>query len=69
MVKIEAVIDEYINSTAESAIMIDGEWGSGKTYFVKNVLIKKPTLHPPRSLSTNLRIAVRVPTYFSTRRY
>lgn len=41
MVKIEAVIDEYINSTAESAIMIDGEWGSGKTYFVKNVLIKK----------------------------
>ena len=41
MGKIEAVIDEYINSTAESAIMIDGEWGSGKTYFVKNVLIKK----------------------------
>lgn len=41
MKKIETVIDEYINSTAESAIMIDGEWGSGKTYFVKNVLIKK----------------------------
>ena len=41
MKKIETVIDEYINSTSESAIMIDGEWGSGKTYFVKNVLIEK----------------------------
>ena len=41
MKKIETVIDEYINSTSESAIMIDGEWGSGKTHFVKNVLIEK----------------------------
>ena len=41
MKKIETVIDEYINSTAESAIMIDGEWGSGKTYFIKNVLMEK----------------------------
>ena len=41
MEKIETVIDEYINSNADSAIMIDGEWGSGKTYFAKNVLMKK----------------------------
>lgn len=41
MEKIEAVIDEYMKSPSETAIMIDGEWGSGKTYFVKKILKKK----------------------------
>ncbi len=41
MEKIKKVIDEYIQSTSESAIMIDGEWGTGKTFFVKNILKKE----------------------------
>lgn len=33
-------IDKYINSSYyRHALMIDGEWGTGKTYFIKNVLI------------------------------
>ncbi len=35
-------IKKYIeDSFYDYAVMIDGEWGSGKTYFVKNELIKK----------------------------
>ena len=41
MEKIKKVIDEYIQSTSESAIMIDGEWGAGKTFYVKNILKKE----------------------------
>lgn len=33
------VIRDYLNDkTYPYAIMLDGEWGSGKTYFVKNIL-------------------------------
>ena len=33
--EIENVIAEYLkNDKAEYTVMIDGEWGSGKTYFL-----------------------------------
>lgn len=36
------IVKEYIeNKNTDYAIMIDGEWGSGKTYFVKNILEKR----------------------------
>ncbi len=37
--EIESVIVEYLNNpNDEYAVMIDGEWGSGKTYFLKDSL-------------------------------
>lgn len=39
--EIENVIAEYLeNPREEYAVMIDGEWGSGKTYFLTHSLIK-----------------------------
>ena len=39
--EIENVIAEYLNnSRAEYAVMIDGDWGSGKTYFLTHSLIR-----------------------------
>ena len=39
--EIESVIAEYLkNPKAEYAVMIDGDWGSGKTYFLTHSLIK-----------------------------
>ncbi|MCD8039275.1 MAG: KAP family NTPase [Lachnospiraceae bacterium] len=39
--EIESVITEYLrNPKAEYAVMIDGDWGSGKTYFLTHSLIK-----------------------------
>lgn len=39
--EIEKVIKEYLNNPkAEYAVMIDGVWGSGKTYFLTHSLIK-----------------------------
>lgn len=36
------IIKNYINNSIYPyAIMIDGQWGSGKTFFVKNKLIKE----------------------------
>ena len=33
------VVKEYLNSNIYNyAVMIDGEWGSGKTYFIKKYL-------------------------------
>ena len=38
--EIEEIISEYLkNESAEYAIMIDGEWGSGKTYFLTHSLV------------------------------
>ena len=34
------VIEEYILSDSEYAMLIDGEWGSGKTYFAENKLVE-----------------------------
>lgn len=36
------------------AVMIDGAWGSGKTYFVKNVLLKKIESNEKRVLYVSL---------------
>ncbi len=39
--EIKNVITEYLNnSNAEYAVMIDGEWGTGKTYFLKHSLLE-----------------------------
>lgn len=39
-IEIANAIKEYIASNSDQAIMLDGKWGSGKTYFVKNDLRK-----------------------------
>ena len=39
--EIKGVIKEYLNNPkAEYAIMIDGAWGSGKTYFLTHSLME-----------------------------
>jgi hypothetical protein len=39
--EIESVLAEYLNDPkAEYAVMIDGEWGSGKTFFLTHSLIR-----------------------------
>ena len=39
--EIESVIAEYLkNPRAEYAVMIDGDWGSGKTYFLTHSLMR-----------------------------
>ena len=44
--KIIEEIKKYIDdSFYDYAVMIDGEWGSGKTYFVKNELMKEVEDH------------------------
>ncbi|EGO7933320.1 chromosomal replication initiator DnaA, partial [Enterococcus faecalis] len=30
------IIDNYLQSEEPYALQIDGEWGVGKTYFIKN---------------------------------
>lgn len=38
--ELKSVIEEYLrDSKAEYAVMIDGDWGSGKTYFLKHSLM------------------------------
>lgn len=37
--EVKKIVKEYIkNKIIDSAIMINGEWGSGKTYFIQNEL-------------------------------
>ena len=39
--KILDILNKYIeNPKMQYAILIDGEWGSGKTYFIKNKFVK-----------------------------
>ena len=38
---IEREFEKYLENIHDSAIMIDGDWGSGKTFFVKHSLKKK----------------------------
>lgn len=38
MKQIEGVIDHYLKMDTNYALLISGEWGSGKTYFLKNTL-------------------------------
>ncbi|EGO7571807.1 chromosomal replication initiator DnaA, partial [Enterococcus faecalis] len=35
------IIDNYLQSEEPYALQIDGEWGVGKTYFIKNNVIDK----------------------------
>jgi len=37
------IIDNYLQSEDPYALQIDGEWGVGKTYFIKNYVINKLT--------------------------
>ena len=38
--ELKGVIEEYLrDSRAEYAVMIDGDWGSGKTYFLTHSLM------------------------------
>lgn len=40
--QVKAIITEYINdSTVKYAVMIDGDWGSGKTYLCKEMMEKR----------------------------
>ena len=40
--EVVSLVKEYIdNNIYNYAILIDGEWGSGKTYFLKNILKPK----------------------------
>ncbi len=54
--QIQEEILRYINDESYNyAVLIDGEWGSGKTYFVSNSLTEKivekeATLEKPRSV-------------------
>lgn len=46
---IERIVWHFDNATYNYAVMINGEWGCGKTYFVKNLLfdyLKKKKLEP-----------------------
>lgn len=39
--KILNVLNQYIkNPKMQYAILIDGDWGSGKTYFIENNFVK-----------------------------
>lgn len=35
------IIENYTKDKSEQAILIDGDWGVGKTFFIKNKVIKK----------------------------
>lgn len=39
--EIKSAIDNRVNSNDEFAIMIDGAWGTGKTYFLRNTIVPK----------------------------
>ena len=42
MNELEKQLDEYINQKIYNyAFMINGQWGSGKSYFIKKVYMKK----------------------------
>ncbi|MGS4345785.1 P-loop NTPase fold protein [Myroides odoratus] len=38
---IEEMFEEYLKFQTDYAFLISGKWGSGKTYFYKNVLESK----------------------------
>ncbi|EOS7674116.1 hypothetical protein F6H84_RS14600, partial [Enterococcus hirae] len=41
MNNLKDVINNYLDSEEPYALQIDGEWGVGKTYFMKNQVVKK----------------------------
>lgn len=51
-------IKKYINNTSYNyAVLIDGSWGSGKTYFIKNKLI--PTLKKNEKEESKIRLKLK----------
>ena len=67
--QIEEVVIKYLdNHTYNYALMIDGSWGTGKTFFVKNDLI--PLIEKNKKESGFLQIPlsllyfVNIPLYF-----
>ena len=57
---IEHYLDSYISNTeADYAVMLTGEWGSGKTYFVKEYFTD-----PPAISHRNTRCVDRAGKYF-----
>lgn len=61
------VIKSYIAEKLYNyAVMIDGEWGSGKTYFVKNTLIpslKEKEQEKKKNLNYNARKFIYISLY------
>ena len=48
------IIQEYVQTNdTDYALMINGKWGSGKTYFIKNHLMKSLTANKPIYVSFN----------------
>ena len=37
---VEQIVEYVMEDRFTQAIMLDGAWGAGKTYFVKNILTK-----------------------------
>ncbi|HDH4926193.1 TPA: chromosomal replication initiator DnaA, partial [Staphylococcus aureus] len=40
MEKLNEAIKNYIDSDGLFALFIDGQWGVGKTYYIKNKILK-----------------------------
>ena len=60
------VVKEYIdNAIYNYAVMIDGEWGSGKTYFVKNNLLNAIEKYENEKASRNYLYTPRKVLYIS----
>lgn len=54
------IIQDYIKEDRyKSAILIDGEWGSGKTFFVKEKLIKEIETKERKIITKKRRIVER----------
>ncbi|NLL93788.1 MAG: hypothetical protein GX225_06620 [Clostridiales bacterium] len=62
---IEVVIEYIDNAIYNYAVMIDGEWGSGKTYFVKNNLVSAIEQHENEKVEKNYLYTPRKVLYIS----
>ena len=59
---IESVVIDYIKEqTPQYAIMINGDWGSGKTYFYMNTLCE--AINKEESIQTNKRKCMYISLY------
>src|SRR5574344_1325140 len=60
------VVKEYIdNAIYNYAVMIDGEWGSGKTFFVKNNLVEAIEKYENEKVERNYLYTPRKVLYIS----
>jgi GTPase SAR1 family protein len=62
MNQLEGVIDNYLNKETDYALLVTGDWGSGKTYYFKEVLFniikEKPTISDASKLYKPLLISL-----------